>query len=68
MRNRVTFLIVVETNLDDYPEDQGTEVYKGEFICKTDSYMIGQELRKSVLDGICMYVSNIKESWGVEDD
>lgn len=67
MRNRVTFLIVVETNLDDYPEDQGTEVYKGEFILKTDNYLVGQELRRSTLAAICGYADNVKESWGVEE-
>lgn len=67
MKNRVTFLIVVETNLDDYPEDQSTEVYKGEFILKTDSYVTGRELRASALSAICEYVRNVKESWGVEE-
>lgn len=68
MKNRVTFLIVVETNLDDYPEDQGTEVYKGEFICETDSYSMGQDLRRSTLAAICEYADNVRESWNAGND
>lgn len=67
MRHRITFLVVVESNLDDYPEEQDTEVYKGEFICKTDGYVMSRELRRIVFDAIRAYASNVKESWGVEE-
>lgn len=64
MRNQVTFLIVVETNIDDYPEDRGTEIYKGQFYHETDSYMTGAELRNSVLDAVNKVANTVYESWG----
>lgn len=64
MRNRVTFLIVVETNIDDYPEDQSTEIYKGEFYHATDRYLTGAELRSSALNAVSQYADTIYESWG----
>ena len=40
MKSRVTFLVVVEENLDEYPEDQGTEVYQGSYILETKGYSL----------------------------
>lgn len=39
MKSRVTFLVVVECNLDEYPEDQGTEVYQGSYILESKGYL-----------------------------
>ena len=64
MKNKVTFLIVVETNVDDYPEDQATEIYKGEFYHTTDRYLTGAELRSSALKAVSRYADTIYESWG----
>ena len=43
MKSKVTFLIVVECNLDEYPEDQGTEVYQGSYILETDGYLFNKD-------------------------
>ena len=39
MKSKVTFLVVVECNLDEYPEDQNTEVYQGSYILESDGYL-----------------------------
>lgn len=64
MKNKVTFLIVVESNIDDYPEDQATEIYKGEFYQTTDHYLTGAELRANVLNAVSRYADTTYESWG----
>lgn len=64
MKNKVTFLIVVETNIDDYPEDQSTEIYKGEFYQTADCCRTGAELRANVLNAVSRYADTIYESWG----
>ena len=64
MKNKVTFLIVAETNIDDYPEDQSTEIYKGEFYQTTDCYCTGAKLRASVLSAVGRYADTVYESWG----
>lgn len=38
MKSKVTFLVVVEYNIDEYPEDQGTEIYQGSYILETKGY------------------------------
>lgn len=43
MKSRVTFLVVVEDNLDEYPEDQGTEVYQGSYILETKGYLLDKD-------------------------
>lgn len=42
MKSRVTFLVVVECNLGEYPEDQGTEVYQGSYILETKGYSLNK--------------------------
>ena len=64
MKNKVTFLVVVETNIDDYPEDQSTEIYKGEFYEKLDGFILGGELRQRVLSDVVMYANTVHEDWG----
>lgn len=43
MKSKVTFLIVVECNLDEYPEDQGTEVHQGSYILETKGYLYDKD-------------------------
>lgn len=43
MKSRVTFLVVVEDNLNEYPEDQGTEVYQGSYILETKGYLLDKD-------------------------
>lgn len=59
--NRVAYLIVVETNYDDYPEDQGVEVYRGMFEMPSERYLYGDELKKRVCEDI---TSNICVGFG----
>lgn len=39
MKSKVTFLVVVECNLDEYPEDQNTDVYQGSYILESKGYL-----------------------------
>ena len=43
MKNRVTFLVVVEYNIDEYPEDQFTEVYQDSYILETRGYLYSKD-------------------------
>lgn len=43
MKSKVTFLVVVECNLDEYPEDQNTEVYQGSYILESDGYLYNRD-------------------------
>lgn len=56
MKNRVTFLIVAECNLDEYPEDQSTEVYQGSYILETKGYSCNKD------DVACSIASRISGS------
>lgn len=43
MKNRVTFLIVVEYNIDEYPEDQFTEVYQDSYVLESRGYLYSKD-------------------------
>ena len=50
--NRVTYLIVVETNYADWPEDQGVEIYRGGFEMPCGHALCDDELKKRVCEDI----------------
>lgn len=50
--NRVTYLIVVETNYDDWPEEQSTEIYRASFEMPCEDSLYGDELKKRVCEDI----------------
>ena len=47
MKNRVTFLVVVEYNIDEYPEDQFTEVCQDSYISEHDGYLSSKDAAAS---------------------
>lgn len=62
MKNRVTFLIVVECNIDEYPEDRDTEVYQDSYILETKGYLYNKDAVASSI------VSRIPGSAVVDND
>ena len=59
--NRVTYLIVVERNYDDWPEEQCVEIYRGKFEMPCGHLLYGDELKKRVCEDI---TSNICVGFG----
>lgn len=59
--NRVTYLIVVERNYDEWPEDRDAEIYRGKFEMPCGHNLCGDELKKRVCEDI---TSNICIGFG----